>query len=212
MQSTNAKEVTNMARTQHSHPTSRPAWAAGAPRTGRRPRSAGSRSSSSPSASAACVGTKNIDPNTSGPGQSGRMDRILDAGFKQPAGESVLIQSRSLRPSNPAFKAAVADVVARDLRARPSSSTSGRRSLRQRGPDREGRARRARRVRDPRRPGQGRRQGRPGRSTASTTAQQAHPRLFIGEFGDASAVSAVDDAVRQRPRRRPGCSRSRSRW
>ena len=45
------------------------------------------------------VGTKNIDPNTAGPGESGRMDRILDAGFKQPAGESVLIQSRSLRPA-----------------------------------------------------------------------------------------------------------------
>ena len=42
------------------------------------------------------VGTKNIDPNAPGPGESGRMDRILDAGFKQPAGESVLIQSRSL--------------------------------------------------------------------------------------------------------------------
>ena len=35
------------------------------------------------------VGTKYIDPNTAGPGESGRMDRILDAGFKQPAGESV---------------------------------------------------------------------------------------------------------------------------
>jgi len=45
------------------------------------------------------VGTKNIDPNTSGPGQSGRMDRILDAGFKLPANESVLVQSRSLRMS-----------------------------------------------------------------------------------------------------------------
>src|SRR5688500_196486 len=59
------------------------------------------------------VGTKTIDPNTSGPGESGRVDRILDAGFKQPAGESVLIQSESLRTSDPAFEAAIADVVAR---------------------------------------------------------------------------------------------------
>src|SRR5688572_22408926 len=58
-------------------------------------------------------GTKTIDPNTSGPGESGRMDRILDAGFKQPAGESVLIESGSLRTSDPAFEAAIADVVAR---------------------------------------------------------------------------------------------------
>src|SRR5215207_10006960 len=27
------------------------------------------------------VGMKNIDPNTAGPGESGRADRILDAGF-----------------------------------------------------------------------------------------------------------------------------------
>src|SRR5215216_2756675 len=59
------------------------------------------------------VGMKEIDPLTSGPGESGRMDRILDAGFKQPAGESVLIQSRSLRASDPAFRAAIGDVVAR---------------------------------------------------------------------------------------------------
>ena len=59
------------------------------------------------------VGTKTIDPNEPGPGESGRMDRILDAGFKQPAGESVLIQSRSLRVGDPAFDAAIEDVVAR---------------------------------------------------------------------------------------------------
>src|SRR5205809_6201480 len=59
------------------------------------------------------VGTKQIDPNATGPGQSGRMDKILDAGFKQPAGESVLIQSRSDRVGTPAFDAAVGDVVAR---------------------------------------------------------------------------------------------------
>src|ERR671918_2267 len=29
------------------------------------------------------VGTKNVAPNTAGPGESGRMDKILDAGFKQ---------------------------------------------------------------------------------------------------------------------------------
>ena len=63
------------------------------------------------------VGTKDADPNTAGPGQSGRMDRILDAGFKQPAGESVLIQSHSLRASDPAFRAAIEDVVARVSKA-----------------------------------------------------------------------------------------------
>jgi hypothetical protein len=32
------------------------------------------------------VGTKHVDPYTAGPGESGRMDRILNDGFKQPAG------------------------------------------------------------------------------------------------------------------------------
>ncbi len=63
------------------------------------------------------VGTKDANPNTTGPGQSGRMDRILNAGFKQPAGESVLIQSTSLRVSDPAFRAAVEDVVTRVSKA-----------------------------------------------------------------------------------------------
>ena len=58
------------------------------------------------------VGTKNID-NAAGPGESGRMDRILDAGFKQPASENVLIHSRSARAGTAAFDAAIADVVAR---------------------------------------------------------------------------------------------------
>src|SRR5213593_4505093 len=58
------------------------------------------------------VGMKSIDLNAPGPGESGRVDRILDAGFKQPAGESVLIQSRSLRAGDPAFAAAIDDVVA----------------------------------------------------------------------------------------------------
>jgi len=59
------------------------------------------------------VGTKAPDPSTSGPGQSGRMDRILDAGFKQPAAESVLIQSTKHTAGSPAFDAAVQDVAAR---------------------------------------------------------------------------------------------------
>src|SRR6187397_1686383 len=59
------------------------------------------------------AGTKTIDPNTAGPGESGRMDRVLDAGFKRPADESVLIQSRTLRATDPAFHAAVDDVVDR---------------------------------------------------------------------------------------------------
>src|SRR5690349_22225123 len=59
------------------------------------------------------VGTKQADATKAGPGESGRMDRILQAGFDPPATESVLIESRSLRAGTPAFDAAVNDVVTR---------------------------------------------------------------------------------------------------
>jgi len=68
------------------------------------------------------VGTKQVDPNTAGPGESGRMDRILDAGFKLPADESVLIQSRSARAGTPAFNGAVNDVV-KSIRGGSSSAS-----------------------------------------------------------------------------------------
>ena len=59
------------------------------------------------------TGTTQIDVNTSGVGESGRADRILDAGFKRPASESVLIESKTASVTDPAFKAAVRDVMAR---------------------------------------------------------------------------------------------------
>jgi uncharacterized membrane protein YdfJ with MMPL/SSD domain len=55
---------------------------------------------------------KTIVFETSGPGESGRADTILYEDFKQPAGEEVLIQSRSLTATDPAFKAAVQAVIA----------------------------------------------------------------------------------------------------
>jgi uncharacterized membrane protein YdfJ with MMPL/SSD domain len=139
------------------------------------------------------VGTKTIDPNTAGPGESGRMDRILDAGFKQPAGESVLIQSDSLRATDPAFEAAVEDVVAGvsgldvvqnvqsplDPAHRDQIAASGRAALVEfeiRGE--------ADKAVDKIQPVLDR----------VDEAQRAHPGLFIGEFGDASAVHAVDTA------------------
>ncbi len=139
------------------------------------------------------VGMKNIDPNNAGPGESGRMDRILDAGFKQPAGESVLVQSTSLSTSDPAFKAAIADVV---------TGISGLDSVQQ-----------VRSPLDPANAGQIASNGHAAlvefeiRGDADKAVdkigpvldrvdevQQAHPQLFIGEFGDASSVKAVETA------------------
>jgi uncharacterized membrane protein YdfJ with MMPL/SSD domain len=58
------------------------------------------------------VGQKLIVFETSGPGESGRANEILYEDFKQPAGESVLVQSETLTASDPAFRATVQAVIA----------------------------------------------------------------------------------------------------
>ena len=55
--------------------------------------------------------TKQIVFETSGPGESGRADTILYEDFKQPGGESVLIQHPTLSATSPEFKAVVQSVV-----------------------------------------------------------------------------------------------------
>ena len=59
------------------------------------------------------VGTKQLDDNTAGPGESGRMAKILDREFPERAGESVLIQDRGSTADSPRFRHAVDDVVRR---------------------------------------------------------------------------------------------------
>ena len=49
---------------------------------------------------------------TSGPGESGRMDKILYEDFRQPEGEAVLIQHRTLTTADPAFQKTVTAVAA----------------------------------------------------------------------------------------------------
>ena len=135
------------------------------------------------------VGTKNI-ASSAGPGESGRMDRILEAGFEQPASERVLIQSRSQRVGTIAFDAAIADVVARISRIAD-----------------------VRNVRSPLQPGNATYRSKDGHSAlvefqirgdkekavdkigpvldTVAAAQRAHPGFTIGEFGDASAEKGV---------------------
>src|SRR6187401_491285 len=135
------------------------------------------------------VGTRNID-NAAGPGESGRMDRILEAGFEQPAAERVLIQSRSARAGTPEFDAAVADVVARiskladvhDVRSPLTSGNADRISKDKRSALVEFKIRGAKDEAvdkiDP-------------VLDAVAGAQRAHPDFSIGEFGDASAEKGV---------------------
>src|SRR6266545_3189688 len=139
------------------------------------------------------VGTKSVDPNTAGPGESGRMDRILAAGFKQPADESVLIQSRSAQAGEPAFDAAVENVVARvsklaavqnvrsplDPSHASQIANSGHAALVEfeiRG-DKDKAGDKADPVLD-----------------SVADVQRAHPGFFIGEFGYASSRKAIDTA------------------
>jgi uncharacterized membrane protein YdfJ with MMPL/SSD domain len=139
------------------------------------------------------TGTKTIDQNAPGPRESGRMDRILEDGFKRPADESVVIQSDTLSATDPAFKAAVADVVARISKLNDVQN-----------------------VRSPLEPANAGQIAPNGHAalvefeirgkaadaadkigpvlTQVEEAQQAHPQFFIGEFGYASAADAVDEA------------------
>jgi RND superfamily putative drug exporter len=136
------------------------------------------------------VGTERIDANAPGPGESGRMNQILDEGFKQPAGEMVLIESRSLPATDPTFREAISDVVegVSELDA-------------------------VRNVQSPLAPGNAGQIGGNGQAALVTfeirgdrddavdridpvletvaAAQRAHPGFYIGEFGDASAEKGV---------------------
>ena len=132
------------------------------------------------------VGTKQIDPNTKGPGESGRMDKILEAGFRQPASESVLIQNRSLQSGTHAFDAAVRDVVARIskvgvVRNVQAPKVAGDRHAVLVSFDIHGDAATASDRIDP-------------VLKTVDTAASAHPGFFIGEFGIASASKGVDSA------------------
>ena len=132
------------------------------------------------------IGVNNIDPNAPGPGESGRMDRILDDGFKQPADESVLIRSRSATAGTPAFEAAVTDVLARVSRVaavqgvqRGAVSKDAHAALVEftiKG-DKDKAVDKVQPVLD-----------------AVAAAQAAHPGFTIGEFGYASAQKGVEDA------------------
>jgi uncharacterized membrane protein YdfJ with MMPL/SSD domain len=139
------------------------------------------------------VGTKQVDPNTAGPGESGRMDRILDSGFKLPANESVLIQSRSARAGAPAFDSAVADVVAR--LSKQAAVQNVRSPLDRVNAGQIAKGGHAALVEFEIRGEKNKAGDKLDPILKSVDdAQRAHPALFVGEFGDASAVKGVDTA------------------
>jgi len=136
------------------------------------------------------VGAKQATDAT-GPGESGRASAILEDGFKQPAGESVLIQSRSLRADAPAFAAATREVV-RMLRAE-RDVINVRSPLAPENRDQISADKRSALVEFQIR----------GDSdlavdkidpilAAVAGVQRAHPELFVGEFGDASVDKELE--------------------
>ena len=139
------------------------------------------------------VGTKTVDPNTAGPGQSGQMDRILASGFKHPAAESILIQSSSVTAGSPAFGAALKDVLGRisnvaavqNVRSPLEAGNAGEVSM-------DGHSVLVQFEIRGDKSTAGDRIG-PLLKTVDA-AQHAHPGFFIGEFGDASSVQAVNTA------------------
>ena len=141
------------------------------------------------------VGTKTIDPNASGSGESGHVQKILAKDFEQPASESVLIRSTSSTTAAPAFRRAVSDVVAtlqaqsavRHIESPFADGNAGQISadrhaalvqFKLKGTDLDQSDKDVLGV-----------------EAAIAKTQQANPSLFIGEFGDASIDQALNAKV-----------------
>ncbi|HET7856011.1 MAG TPA: MMPL family transporter [Gaiellaceae bacterium] len=140
------------------------------------------------------VGTQTLRDDEGIPGESGRMEVILNDNFKQSAGETVLIQSSTLTTASPVFRQAVEDVV-RGVSNVPAV-TGVRSPL-----DPENKAqvsgdRRSAIVRFDIR-------GDPDEAVdkidpvlaAVDKATAANPRLYVGVFGTASSEKEIDESI-----------------
>jgi uncharacterized membrane protein YdfJ with MMPL/SSD domain len=142
------------------------------------------------------VGTKQLGDSEGVPGESGRMENILDEEFKSPAGETVLVQSGTLTATSPAFEAAVDDVVDR-VSAIPVV-TNLRSPLERANADQISDDGHSALVRFDIR-------GDPEKAVdkidpvvaAIDEAKAAHPQLDIGAFGTATAEKEIDESIGQ---------------
>jgi uncharacterized membrane protein YdfJ with MMPL/SSD domain len=140
------------------------------------------------------VGTKQLGDNDGLPGESGRMAKILDESFEQPAGETVLIQSGTLTTGSPVFAEAVDDVTERlsaieavtNLRSPLDEANAGQISADRHSAivrfDIRGDPEQAVDKIDP-------------VLAAVDEAKAVHPDLSIGVFGEASAEKGIGDSV-----------------
>jgi uncharacterized membrane protein YdfJ with MMPL/SSD domain len=140
------------------------------------------------------VGTKSLSDNEGVPGESGRMEKILDESFQRPAGETLLIQSDTLTADSRAFESAAADVTRR-VSAIPAV-TKVRSPLERANADQISADGHSAIVRFDIR-------GDPEKAVdkidpviaAVDEAQAANSQLFIGAFGDATAEKGIGDSV-----------------
>jgi uncharacterized membrane protein YdfJ with MMPL/SSD domain len=141
------------------------------------------------------VGTKTIDPNASGSGESGHVAKVLSKEFKQPASENVLIRSTRSTADDPTFHSAVAATVAalqkqgavRDVASPLAAGNGGQIStdrhaalvqFKLRGTDLKQSDKDVLGV-----------------EAAVAKVQHAYPSLSIGEFGDASIDQQLNERV-----------------
>src|SRR3954465_7349985 len=143
------------------------------------------------------VGTKTLEDQESGVGESGRAEKAAFNAFPKKAEESVLVQSGKLKADDPKFKAAVADVVARlqrtkDVRAIDSPYSPGNQG--NISPD--GRSV----LVDYELPGDLTKTQVSVEAPLATIAavQKAHPGLRVEAFGDASTEKAVQEEEKKK--------------
>ena len=136
------------------------------------------------------VGTKQLTESESASGESGVAARTLDkAGFKLQPGEQVIVQSKTLKATDPAFRAVVGDVVNR-LESTPNVARL-RSPYAQNTISKDGHSALVSfeipgtfdSVGDKVEPIQ----------AATVAAQKAHPGFLIAEAGDGSFSKAYDD-------------------
>ncbi len=141
------------------------------------------------------VGTKTLDDNQSGVGESGRADKTLDRAFPDSASESVLVQGKGATASDPGFRRGVSDLESRlralgfvrDLEGPYEHGNEGQIS-----PDRHSALIQFEipdnaRI-DPE-------QKVDTALSAVASVQRDHPNLRIGEVGGASADKAISQRV-----------------
>ena len=141
------------------------------------------------------IGTKTIDPNASGSGESGHVMKVLAKEFKQPAHENVLVRSTHGTTSDPTFGRAVAAVVAtlqkqaavRDVQSPFAAGNAGQIS-------KDGRAALVQFKLRGTELAQSDKDVVPVEA-AITKLQQSYPSLSIGEFGDASVDEQLNKQV-----------------